>query len=80
MLKNVRKTYVPMLWFKQYAVLTEDYASMAKMLLVLPVVGTYTGYGMMSFGLLLLLIAIFITWHSGWKKQEGQRLLAQQTL
>lgn len=67
------------MWFRQSAMLTEDYASMAKMLLVLPSVGTYTGYGMLGFGVLLLGIVAFITLHSGWKKQEGQRLLTQQT-
>lgn len=78
-LNNVRKMYIPMLWFRQSAMLTEDYANMAKMLLVLPSVGIYTGYGMLSFGILLLVIVAFITLHSGWKKQEGQRLLPQQT-
>lgn len=80
MLKNVPKIYIPMLWFRQSAMLSENYANMAKMLLVLPSVGVYTGYGMLSFGVLLLGIVIFITLHSGWKKQEGQRLLPQPTL
>lgn len=71
--------YVPMLWFRQSAMLTEEYASMAKMLLVLPSVGTYTGYGLLGFGILLLAIVGFITLHRGWKNQEGQRLLTQQT-
>lgn len=79
MMKNVRKIYVPMLWFRQTAMLTENYASMAKLLLVLPDVGTYTGYGMLSLGVLLFGIALFITLRGGWKKQESQRLLPQQT-
>lgn len=73
------KTYVPMFWFRQTAMLTETYAGLAKVLLVMPFVGTYTGYGMLSLGGLLFAIIIFITVHSGWKKQEGQKLLSQQT-
>lgn len=80
MLKNVPKIFIPMLWFRQTAMLTESYASMAKILLVLPSVGVYTGYGLLSVGILLFGIAVFVTLHSGWKKQEGQRLLPQQPL
>lgn len=58
-----------MLWVKQSATLTETYATLAKILLAVPSAGTYTGYGVLSLGVLLLVIVVLITVHSARKKQ-----------
>lgn len=69
---------MPMLWFRQTASLTPDYAQQVKVLLILPNVFEYTGYGTLAIGILLLLVTLFITYHNGWRGKEGQRLLSQQ--
>ncbi|XP_049825734.1 protein croquemort isoform X2 [Aethina tumida] len=80
-LENVKETYFPMLWFKQTAELTEDLSSLAKLMLVMPNVGTYTGYGFIGLGTLLLTLGVVITFRRGWKdSSDDERLLNQQSL
>lgn len=70
-----------MLWFKESAELTEDLSSLAKLMLVMPNVGTYTGYGFIGLGTLLLTLGVVITFRRGWKdSSDDERLLNQQSL
>lgn len=66
---------MPMVWFRQTAVLTSSYAKQVKVLLVLPEIIPYTGYGIVGISLILLASFLFITFHKGWTEKEEQRLL-----
>lgn len=66
-----------MLWFRQTAVLTSSYADQVKVLLVLPKVIPYTGFGIIGIGFLLIVSYFFVTFHKGWKENEEERLLSQ---
>lgn len=66
------------MWFKQYAVLSEDLAKQAKMLLILPSIGQYTGYTIVALGSILLLVFGFFTWKSFRKGREEETLLNQE--
>ncbi|XP_008192356.1 protein croquemort isoform X1 [Tribolium castaneum] len=79
LLEHVGREYlIPAMWFKQYAVLSEDLANQAKMLIILPAVGQYTGIGAVALGSLLLSIFGFLTWKSYRKGREEETLLNQE--
>lgn len=77
MFAKVPKIFIPMVWFRQTAVLTDSYAEQVKTLLVLPKVIPYTGLGIIGIGFLLIISYFFITFHKGWKQSEEERLLTQ---
>lgn len=75
MFKHVERTFMPMLWFRQWARLTPDLADQAKLLLNLPSLFEYTGYGLLGLGVLFAIVFTCITLKKGWKGSEGQTLL-----
>ncbi|KAJ8971442.1 hypothetical protein NQ314_000698 [Rhamnusium bicolor] len=80
LLTDVKTILMPAFWFKQTAEMTKDLANQATLLLVMPSAGTYTGYGFIGIGTLLIIIGCFITYRKGWKKSEEEELLNQQSL
>ncbi|KAF2902255.1 hypothetical protein ILUMI_03930 [Ignelater luminosus] len=75
MFENIKPTYMPMLWFSQTATLTNKYAHMVRVLLVMDNVGLYVGWTAFGVGLLSSLIAIFIICRQEWHEKEEERLL-----
>ncbi|CAH1983914.1 unnamed protein product [Acanthoscelides obtectus] len=80
MLENMKPNLLPAFWFSQTAEMTGDLIGLAKVLLVMPSAGQYTGYGMVAIGLLISLIGCTITYRRGWKESEEETLLTQNTL
>ncbi|XP_044750062.1 protein croquemort-like isoform X2 [Coccinella septempunctata] len=78
--ENVNTTMMPVLWFRQEAAITENLADLAKTLILLPSIGTYTAYGVIGLGCLLLLIGSFITVRQGWRGTEDEEPLTQNHL
>lgn len=72
MFKKAPKMMIPMLWFKQTATLTDEYASQIKFLLLLPQIGNYTAYGMIGIGCFIAIIAIIVTIKNAWKGSNGE--------
>lgn len=71
---------MPSFWFQQTVELSKDLASQTKLLLVAPSLGTYTGYGFIGIGILLIIVGGFIIYRRGWKQSEEEGLLNQQSL
>lgn len=71
---------MPSFWFQQTADLSKDLADQTKLLLVAPSVGTYTGYGFIGIGILLLVVGGVVTYRRGWKQSEEEEILTQQSL
>ncbi|CAG9819613.1 unnamed protein product [Phaedon cochleariae] len=80
LLEKVGKKLMPAFWFEQSAELDEALTSEVKLLLVLPSAGQYTGYGMITIGGLLAVVASLVTWRQGWKSTEEEHLLNQNAL
>ncbi|XP_014485901.1 PREDICTED: protein croquemort-like [Dinoponera quadriceps] len=78
MFQNLTRTYIPMLWFTQEANLTANYASMVKVVLILPSLGAVTCFGIAGIGILILFIGIFIFIRNKWRREESQVLLSKQ--
>lgn len=78
MFDNIKPTYMPMLWFSQTATLTNKYASMIRVLLVLDNVGLYVGWTAFGVGLLFSFIAIFMICRQEWQDKEEESLLANE--
>jgi scavenger receptor class B protein 1 len=78
LLENVKEYFIPAMWFKQYVTLSKDLANQAKLLIILPSIGKYTGWGLIGLGCLLGFIFIFITTKNFWKGREEERLLNQE--
>lgn len=56
--QNVPQLFAPVLWFKQRAELTEDLAKQARIAISLPYIGVYVSYGLLGFGVLLLVSTV----------------------
>lgn len=80
LLTNIPSKMMPSFWFQQTVELSKDLASQTKLLLVAPSVGTYTGYGFIGIGILLIIVGGFITYRRGWKQSEEEGLLNQPSL
>ncbi|EFN76142.1 Protein croquemort [Harpegnathos saltator] len=78
MFQNLTRTYIPMLWFTQEANLTASYASMVKVVLILPTLGIVTCFGIAGIGILIFFIGIFIFIRAKWRYEESQVLLSKQ--
>ncbi|XP_032665362.1 protein croquemort-like isoform X2 [Odontomachus brunneus] len=78
MFQNLTRTYIPMLWFTQEANLTASYASMVKVVLILPSLGVVTCFGIAGIGILIFFIGIFIYIREKWRHEERQVLLSKQ--
>lgn len=74
--KGVPQLFVPILWFKQRAELTEDLAGQAKLAVNLPSIGVWIAYGLLSLGVLLA-ISIVVCFVTRWKtiSEEEQPIL-----
>ncbi|XP_011866286.1 PREDICTED: protein croquemort-like isoform X2 [Vollenhovia emeryi] len=77
MFKNVRETYVPMLWFAQEVDLTASYASQVKLLLILPSLGTVTFFGIAGIGILIVFIGLFVYIRQRWQGEDNQVLISK---
>lgn len=75
MFKNISDTFVPMLWFSQTAELTPQYATLVKIIHILPILGHVTFYGIGGIGALFVFIAVFISLRAKWREEENQNLL-----
>lgn len=77
MFQNIKKTYIPMLWFIQEADLTASYASQVKILLILPTLGTVTCFGIAGIGVLIFFIGIFVYIRQKLRSEDNQVLLSK---
>ncbi|XP_011699089.1 PREDICTED: protein croquemort-like isoform X2 [Wasmannia auropunctata] len=77
MFENIKKTYIPILWFSQQANLTASYASQVKLLLTLPSLGTVTFFGIAGIGILLFFIGVFVYVRKRWRGEESQVLISK---
>lgn len=75
--KDVPKTFVPMLWFKQEANLTASYAGQARMLTLLPTAGYIAITVINVVALVLILAAIIIYFKDRNHGIEGRLLLSE---
>lgn len=64
-----------MLWFAQEANLTDSYASQVKVVLILPLLGVVTFFGLAGIGALILFIGVFIFIRQKLRGEESQQLL-----
>lgn len=78
MFENIRKTYIPILWFSQEANLTASYASQVKVILTLPTLGAVTCFGIAGIGILVFFIGLFIFVRQKWRGEESQTLISKQ--
>ncbi|XP_012253552.2 protein croquemort-like isoform X2 [Athalia rosae] len=78
-LSGIPKTYVPMLWFRQEARLTSNYASQIKFLLALPTLGHYIFIALGVIGFALCLTAAYFGCRSKWSREETQSLIPADT-
>ncbi|XP_029178350.1 protein croquemort-like [Nylanderia fulva] len=75
--ENIKKTYIPMLWFSQEANLTASYANQVKLLLILPTLGTVTCFGIGGIGILIFFIGLFIYVRQKWRGEDNQVLISK---
>ncbi|XP_018398324.1 PREDICTED: protein croquemort-like [Cyphomyrmex costatus] len=77
MFENIKKTYIPMLWFTQEANLTAEYSGNVELLLILPSLGSVTFFGIAGIGVLIFFIGIFIYIRQRWRGEESQVLISK---
>ncbi|KAF7270551.1 hypothetical protein GWI33_016506 [Rhynchophorus ferrugineus] len=73
-LSRINTTMMPCFWFVQKAELSDDLARLAKLMLMGGNLGTYTGYGFIGIGALLLLIYLIILKRS-WRDSDQEKLI-----
>lgn len=78
LLKNIKETFVPMLWFRESVMITPELANEAKLVLILPNIFIYTGSGLIGLSLLLFAVFAFVTFKKGWKGSEGELLVHEE--
>lgn len=78
MFKNIKKTFVPMLWFTQEAYLTANYARIIKFIIILESLGSITCYGIACIGTLFISIGIFLYIRHNFRGEENQVLLSKR--
>lgn len=78
MFENIKPTYIPMLWFRQTALLTEEYASMVRVMIVLSSVGEYIGWSLVGVGVLCAIIGTIVLCRKDWKDRELEHLLEEE--
>lgn len=74
-LSKINTTMMPCFWFVQKAELSDDLARLAKLMLMGSNLGTYTGYGFIGIGALLLLIYIIILKRT-WYDSDREKLIS----
>ncbi|CAG9766453.1 unnamed protein product [Ceutorhynchus assimilis] len=78
MFANIKTTMMPCFWFVQKAELDKDLASLAKLMLNGGPAGTYTGYGLIGIGALLVIVFGVVTYRKGWESKDEQSLLKNE--
>ncbi|KAI4463518.1 scavenger receptor class b type-1 sr-b1 [Holotrichia oblita] len=79
MFKNVKETFVPMLWFSQTTELTKTLGRKTKILLIVPSILTYTGCGLIGIACLLIFVSVYYAYNKVWISNEEERLLSEDT-
>lgn len=77
MFKNVKKTFVPMLWFAQEAYLSKEYADQVKLIIILESLGSVTCFGIGGIGIIIVFIGLFVFVRDNFRGEETQGLLAR---
>lgn len=75
LLENVKDIFIPVLWFNQHAIISEDLANQAKLLIMLPTVGEGVGYGFIGIACILVLVGAFLVVRQRMKGSEEEQLL-----
>ncbi|KAK0093644.1 hypothetical protein PV326_013016 [Microctonus aethiopoides] len=73
---NISKVYVPILWFTQEANLTSKYTNQIKFVLILPLLGQVTLYGIAGIGALVFFIGICLLIRERRKTDDIQNLIS----
>lgn len=71
-LTNISTIAMPIFWFRQIAELSEDLSNLGKILLVVPFVIQYTGFGLIGLGMLIGMIGAYVTYRKGWTWTESE--------
>ncbi|KAK0178811.1 hypothetical protein PV327_007660 [Microctonus hyperodae] len=74
---NISKVYIPILWFTQEADLTSKYTSQIKFVLIIPLLGQVTLYGIAGIGLLVFFIGIYLLIRERRKSDDIQNLISR---
>ncbi|XP_057325256.1 protein croquemort-like isoform X2 [Microplitis mediator] len=72
---DIPRVYMPVLWFKQEANLTESYGKQIKFIATLPLLGHVTFYGIACIGLLLAFIGTGLLIKRFRNSEDNQRLI-----
>ncbi|KAH0569073.1 protein croquemort-like isoform X2 [Cotesia glomerata] len=72
---NIPRIYMPILWFKQEANLTANYARQVKFIATLPLLGHVTFYGIACIGILLMFVGIGVYLKKFRNSDDNQRLI-----
>ncbi|CAG5108740.1 Similar to crq: Protein croquemort (Drosophila melanogaster) [Cotesia congregata] len=72
---NIPRIYMPILWFKQEANLTANYARQVKFIATLPLLGHVTLYGIACIGILLMFVGIGVYLKKFRNSDDNQRLI-----
>lgn len=67
-----------MVWVEQRASISESLASQIKMLLIVPALGTGSGFVIMGIGLLLLIVGALLHLRKGWHVNDKTPLINDQ--
>ncbi|XP_033336946.2 protein croquemort [Megalopta genalis] len=78
--QNMKKIFIPMLWFTQEATLTADYASTVKFIIILQTLGSVTCFGIAGIGIIILFIGIFVVIKNGMKNEDNEQLISTSRL
>lgn len=70
---------MPAFWFRQKANLTQDFANLVKLLLIMPSLIQYTGIGFICLGILIGLIGVYVTYRNGWTARSEEEQLLSET-
>lgn len=73
--KDLREMFIPMLWFKQRAELTQELANQARLAVNLPKIGVWIGYGLLLTGLFLAISGLgcyIFRWREPLELDDGQ--------
>lgn len=77
MFENIKATYMPMIWFKETATLTNKFLSMTNMLLTLSTLGVYVGWSLFGIGLILIFLGTYFLLTRNKEDDDTEQLLVQ---
>lgn len=73
------RTFIPMLWFRQTAELTQELANEAKVVVLITTVVQYTSFGVIGIGSLILCIALYLTLTGRWTNKHKHLIPVDQS-